>query len=112
MAKAPCIPPTLPLAELNWREMLPLVGRANASLARYDGMLQTLPNPAVLLSPITANEAVLSSRIEGTQATLDEVLEADAGLMTSETRRGDIEEINNYRVAVSIAQAALSLAIR
>ncbi len=71
-------------------------------------MLQTLPNPAVLLSPITANEAVLSSRIEGTQATLDEVLEADAGLIVSETRRGDIEEINNYRAAVSIAQTALT----
>lgn len=107
MAKAPCIPHDLPIADLNWREILPLVGRANAALARYDGMLQTLPNPAVLLSPITANEAVLSSRIEGTQATLDEVLEADAGLMTSETRRGDIEEITNYRVAVGIAEAAL-----
>ena len=104
---APCIPPRLPVEDLRWREILPLAGRANAALARYDGMLQTLPNPAVLLSPITANEAVLSSRIEGTQATLDEVLEADAGLMTSETRRGDIEEITNYRVAVSIAEGAL-----
>ena len=55
---------------------MPLAGRGNAALARYDGMLQTLPNPAVLLSPITVNEAVLSSRIEGTQATLDEVLDA------------------------------------
>ena len=76
-------------------------------LARYDGMLQTLPNPGVLLSPITANEAVLSSKIEGTQATLDEVLEADAGLVTSEARRGDIEEIANYRIAVRDAEAAL-----
>ncbi len=52
-----------------------MVGKANAALARYDGVLQALPNPAVLLSPITANEAVLSSRIEGTQATLEEVLQ-------------------------------------
>lgn len=104
----PCQPDSLPLSELRWREILPLVGRANAALARYDGMLQTLPNSAILLSPITANEAVLSSKIEGTQATLDEVLEAEAGLVTSETRRGDIEEINNYRAAVSIAEAALA----
>ena len=76
----PCIPDELPLADLNWRALLPLIGKANGALARYDGMLQTLPNPAVLLSPITVNEAVLSSRIEGTQATLDEVLEFDAGL--------------------------------
>lgn len=104
----PCQPDSLPLSNLPWREILPLVGRANASLARYDGMLQTLPNSAILLSPITANEAVLSSKIEGTQATLDEVLEAEAGLIISETRRGDIEEINNYRAAVSIAEAALA----
>lgn len=105
---SPCVPNSLPLSDLRWREVLPLVGRANAALARYDGMLQTLPNSAILLSPITANEAVLSSKIEGTQATLDEVLEAEAGLITSETRRGDIEEINNYRAAVSIAEAALA----
>ncbi len=104
----PCIPDKLPLESLDWRAILPLVGHANACLARYDGMLQTLPNPSMLLSPITANEAVLSSKIEGTQATLDEVLEADAGLITSEARRGDIEEITNYRIAVRDAEAALA----
>ena len=103
----PCIPDKLPLENLDWRTILPLVGYANACLARYDGMLQTLPNPNVLLSPITTNEAVLSSKIEGTQATLDEVLEADAGLITSEARRGDIEEIMNYRDAVREAEVAL-----
>jgi Fic family protein len=71
-------------------------------------MLQTLPNPSVLLSPITANEAVLSSKIEGTQATLDEVLEADAGMLTAEARRGDIEEVTNYRTAVRIAENSLA----
>lgn len=106
--RSPCIPDRLPLENLDWRAILPLVGQANACLARYDGMLQTLPNPSVLLSPITANEAVLSSKIEGTQATLDEVLEADAGLITSESRRGDIEEITNYRTAVRQAEAALT----
>jgi Fic family protein len=80
----------------------------NAALARYDGMLQTLPNPGVLLSPITVNEAVLSSRIEGTQATLEEVLEQDAGIAAPENRRGDIEEISNYRAAVSFAEADLT----
>lgn len=104
----PCVPDQLPLEDLEWRTILPLVGQANACLARYDGMLQTLPNPSILLSPITVNEAVLSSKIEGTQATLDEVLEADAGLITSESRRGDIEEITNYRHAVRIAELALA----
>lgn len=108
MAKSPCEPDTLPPPGLDWRKLLPLTGRANGALARYDGMLQTLPNSGVLLSPITVNEAVLSSRIEGTQATLDEVLEYDAGLVTPEGRLGDIEEVSNYRVAVQMAEAALA----
>jgi len=108
MAKQPCIPDDLPLTNLDWRALLPLAGKGNAALARYDGMLQTLPNPAVLLSPITVNEAVLSSRIEGTQATLDEVLEFDAGLESADARRGDIEEISNYRVAVQVAEQELA----
>ena len=37
-------------------------------------MLAAVPNPAILLSPLTKQEAVLSSKIEGTQATMGEVL--------------------------------------
>ncbi|WP_414642211.1 Fic family protein [Brevundimonas sp.] len=51
--------------------------------------------------------AVVSSRIEGTQATLDEVLEFDAGIESADVRRGDIEEISNYRAAVQGAEDAL-----
>lgn len=107
MIAKPCIPKALPLDQLNLRAIIRPLGEANRALARYDGLLQSLPNPSVLLSPITTNEAVLSSRIEGTQATLDEVLEHDAGVEVPERRRGDIEEVNNYRVAVQLAEAAL-----
>lgn len=107
MTMQPFIPQDLPLQDLEWRKLVSLVGKANSCLARYDGMLQTLPNPAVLLSPITANEAVLSSKIEGTQATLDEVFKADAGIVIPERRRGDIEEISNYRSAVQLAEEAM-----
>lgn len=106
MSKSPCVPDDLP-PDLDWRGLAKFVGKGNAAIARYDGMLQSLPNPAVLLSPITVNEAVLSSRIEGTQATLDQVLEYDAGLEGAERRRGDIEEVSNYRIAVQIAEQAL-----
>ena len=104
---APCTPPALPVTDLDWRRLLPLAGKANAALARYDGMLQALPNPAVLLSPVTANEAVLSSRIEGTQATLEEVLQQDAGIEQAESRHADIEEISNYRAAMRDAEQAV-----
>ncbi|MGX6646353.1 Fic family protein [Maricaulaceae bacterium MS644] len=83
-------------------EPLSAAGRA---LARFDGALGALPNPDLLLGPLTANEAVLSSRIEGTQATLDEVLEAEAGASPAPNRRNDIVEVRNYRAAVAVGAA-------
>lgn len=93
-------PDTLPLTDLDFKLLLPLVGQANAALARYDGLLQGIPNPAVMLSPLTTQEAVLSSKIEGTQATVDEVLEQEAGLLKEGEKFKDIQEISNYRLAL------------
>jgi hypothetical protein len=76
----PYIPGELPLKGLDFARLLPKVGPANAALARYDGLLQSIVNPSVFLSQLVQREAVLSSRIEGTQATIDEVLEYKAGL--------------------------------
>ena len=64
----PYLPNQLPVKNLNYEKIIGLVGRANAELARYDGLLQAIVNPEILLSPLTTNEAVLSSKIEGTQA--------------------------------------------
>jgi hypothetical protein len=61
-----------PAAALDWPRLIPLIGPAAAAVARYDGILSAIPNPALLLSPLTTQEAVLSSRIEGTQATMGE----------------------------------------
>ena len=104
----PYVPCTLPLNELDWRQLLPLVGQANAALARYDGLLAGIPNPAVMLSPLTTQEAVLSSKIEGTQATVDEVLEQEAGLLKDGEKFKDIQEISNYRTALFQAREHLT----
>ena len=97
-----------PPETLEWPRLIPLLGPAAAALARYDGMLAAVPNPGVLLAPLSTQEAVLSSRIEGTQATIEEVFEAEAGgeAVTPE-RRDDIEEVLNYRAAVRRAEAML-----
>ena len=76
----PCIPQNLPLDKLDWTKFIRLIGPANAALARYDGILQGIVNPQVLLSPLATQEAVLSSKIEGTQTSLEEVLEYEATL--------------------------------
>ena len=99
-----------PPSNLDWQQLLPLVGPASAAVARYDGMLSALPNAAVLLSPLMTQEAVLSSRIEGTQATMGEVLAFEAGkeqMDVSEEKKGDIEEILNYRKAMWRAEELL-----
>ena len=103
----PFEPHPLPLHDLDWRQLLPLVGKANAALARYDGLLAGIPNPAVMLSPLTTQEAVLSSKIEGTQATVDEVLEQEAGLLKEGEKFKDIQEISNYRTALFQAREYL-----
>lgn len=102
----PYEPTALPL-DMNYSPLVGLVGRANAALARYDGLLQGIVNPAVLLSPLTTREAVLSSRIEGTQATFDEVLQHEAGELQHGEKATDIREIQNYRKALSLAAETL-----
>ncbi|MDD2530846.1 MAG: Fic/DOC family N-terminal domain-containing protein [Bacteroidales bacterium] len=104
----PYEPNKLPLKELDYKRLLPLVGNANAELARYDGLLQGIVNPSVMLSPLTNEEAVLSSKIEGTQATVDEVLELEAGLIKEGQKYNDIQEIINYREALRSAHDYLN----
>ena len=72
-------------------------------MAKYEGILQGVINPLLLLSPLTTKEAVISSKIEGTQATLEEVLEFEASSDAAEDKRVDINEIINYRQAVAYA---------
>lgn len=99
-----------PPDDLDWESLIPLIGPANAALARYDGTLHAIPNVAVLLSPLMTQEAVLSSKIEGTQATMSEVLEFEAeGDVKSipVEKRDDIEEILNYRQAMYHAEIML-----
>ena len=104
----PPIPQALPLTDFKWEQLIPIISRVNRSLGRYEGTLKGVPEPDVLLSPMTTQEAVLSSRIEGTQATLGEVLKFEAGEKPEqEAILLDINEIINYRKAMGFAESAL-----
>ena len=97
-----------PEAHLDWPNLVPLLGPAAEAVARYDGTLAAVPNPRVLLAPLAMQEAVLSSRIEGTQATMGDVLEFEAGKEpVSPERRDDIQEVRNYRAAMRRAEERL-----
>jgi Fic family protein len=102
------VPDTLPLKNLDYKRLISKVGQANAALARYDGLLQAVVNPEILLSPLTTREAVLSSKIEGTQATVDEVLQHEAGMLVEDEKKEyDIQEISNYRSTLILAEKEL-----
>ncbi|HEX3723781.1 MAG TPA: Fic/DOC family N-terminal domain-containing protein, partial [Nitrolancea sp.] len=80
--------------------MISLLSRADQALGRLDGLSQTLPNPDLFVAMYVRREAVYSSQIEGTQSTLDDVLEfeLDAG---SRDLPGDVEEVVNYVAAMN-----------
>jgi Fic family protein len=101
--KKPYVPHSLPLESVDWVRFITLIGQANAELARYDGILQGIINPGVLLSPLTTKEAVVSSKIEGTQASLEEVLQYEASPDVKTEKYDDITEIINYREAMRFA---------
>ncbi len=103
MSKKPFTPSKLPLKNLNWVSYIPLIGDARDRLSKFDGLLQGIPNPNVLLSPLTTQEAVVSSKIEGTQATLEEVLEYEADPKQWDEKEDDILEVLNYRKAMYFA---------
>ena len=103
-----------PPSSIEWSKLIPLLGPASGALARFDGVLTGMINPQVLLSPLTTQEAVLSSRMEGTQAEFVEVLEFEAGKSPSyhneeerARKENDIYEIINYRSAIHKAEKQL-----
>jgi Fic family protein len=101
----PFLPQRLPLEKIDWEILNKWSSQANRALGEYTGLIYRLPYTEVLLSPLTSQEAVLSSQIEGTHATLSEVFKFEAGdEAVSETKRNDIQEILNYRSALQAAQ--------
>lgn len=105
---------TIFLASVSWAHdaatLIGAVGRATDALARYDGLLRGMVNADVMLSPLTTQEAVMSSRIEGTQATVGDVLGSDAGEEFDAAKNADVEEVISYRQAMR--EAAISLRSR
>ncbi len=79
---------------------------ADRAIGRLAGEGRRLPNPHLLIRPFVRREAVLSSRIEGTQATLGELLAAEAGA-TVDRSPADLREVANYVAALEYGVARL-----
>jgi Fic family protein len=98
------LPPELEVTKL----LSPLTEAATA-LGRLQGIGSNIDNPRMLINPFIRKEAVLSSRIEGTRATLADVYayEAGDGDSVQDTIRGDVREVLNYVRAMEQGLAAL-----
>src|SRR5881396_761706 len=75
------------------------LSEADRAIGRLAGEGRRLPNPHLLIRPFVRREAVLSSKIEGTQATLGELLAAEAGVIVDRSPE-DLREVGNYVVAL------------
>lgn len=95
----PSLPPEPPLAiEGRCQEAL---FRAERALGRLDGAIQNLPDPDFFVLMYVRKEAVLSSRIEGTRSTLDDLLAAEAHVPDHD-RPSDVLEVQNYVAAIRL----------
>src|SRR6266446_8617358 len=100
------LPAPLPPA-LDWTPgLIRALSEADRLIGNLAGEGGRLPNPHVLIRPFTRREAVLSSKIEGTQATLGELLAAEAGIAV-ERSPDDLREVGNYVVALEHGMARL-----
>lgn len=102
-----CFPP----GKLNLESLIDPLSRAQDAISRYDQMLLSLPNSELLLAPLRQNEAVISSRMEGTISTVDEVMiyEAESDEDGSpQTARGDVVEVALYSAVLRRAQLAVA----
>ena len=92
------LPPDPPIAMDD--ELQTLLSAADRALGRLDGSIQTLPDSDLFVLMYVRKEAVLSSQIEGTQSSLNDLLRAEARIYDPD-RPTDVHEVSNYVAALS-----------
>lgn len=108
-APKPYLPEKLPLDQEQFANLniLKLSSKAESELGKYSGFLLNLINPMLLISPLVTQEAVLSSKLEGTHATLEDLLNYQAGNKV-DVEADELKEIFNYREALFYALNKIS----
>lgn len=98
----PYSPPLLP-PRVDYSELITSIGDAREEIGNLSGsLLHPVVNPQLLVTPLLTKEAVVSSSIEGTLATLEQVFryEVENKSLENEELRRDAQEIVNYRKAL------------
>lgn len=102
-----------PPPSIDYARILPTLLAATDALARYDEALRGMHNNKIFLAPLRNQEAVLSSRMEGTFSTMDEIMQLEAeydeqGAEPSGERKSEAVETYLYQLALSTAQKQLA----
>jgi len=97
--------PLPPALEIDW-DLANTLSEADRSLSELSGVARTLPNPHLLIAPFVRREAVLSSRIEGTQAGFSDLLFFEAA-PSAKPPIEDVKEVANYVSALEHGLARL-----
>lgn len=101
-----------PPNNIDYKRLVNPLGDAVNAIARFDQMLTTLHNSDILLAPLRNQEAVISSRMEGTISTMDEILQYEAdyddGDLTNKNVRSEIIETLLYQRALRGAESAIN----
>jgi Fic family protein len=108
------IPPPLPPELRLDRELVAKLSAADRALGELAGTARTLPNPHLVANALVRREAVLSSRIEGTQASLSDLVLFEAQPVRND-RTGDVQEVLNYVSAMNFTvnpERRLPLSVR
>lgn len=92
-------PPLPPVPPLDLAPLLERLGEADRALGRLDGVSRLLQNQELFLYMYVRKEAVLSSQIEGTVSTLDDLLQFEAGPKSAPPIK-DVQEVSNYVAAM------------
>jgi Fic family protein len=92
------LPPRIDLTD----ELFRALSDADRALGELSGLGRTLSNPDLLINPFIRKEAVLSSKIEGTQATITDLYLFEAGAAQGQVKPavGDVQEVMNYMAAL------------
>lgn len=98
------LPKPLPRRIAFSSELVSEISAASAALGELNGLATLMPNPRLLIAPYEKREALASSRIEGTRASLSEVFEAE---VSSEDATDDVKEVNRYLQATRKAMDLL-----
>lgn len=98
--KACCIPDRLPVRELNWGTLVPLIAAAHAQIARFDEVIRSHPHPNLCLKFLTIQEAIASLHFQKVEISAEEFFLYETIGTDEEKIKTSLHQIRHYCTAL------------